>query len=250
VTFLAPQVVGGGAAGFRPEALFLGGENQWDRGFCGCRPEEAVLWIVANACCSSCFVPQVLLCVWGSQFYSAMGSPSGFCNCLAGACFAPYGTGKMAHALNVREDVDAEFCLQWGCCYLCQFLRFKAEAEDKSAQLKHVDQAGTQPWKQPLTSCCDDPVLAALVCCVPCVPMGQFYETFGKNCCLYGLCGCVCLEYTRGKVVAAKGIREPFLEYAAKRIFCAPCATCQLFAELKEDQGALVAAQTSHNGHV
>lgn len=238
-------------AEFRAEALFAGGVNAWERGFCGCKAEDAMLWICANACFGSCCAPQVLLMVWGSSLYSAIGSPASVCNCLAGACFGQYATGKMAHALNVREDVDFQFCLEWACCYMPQFLRFKAEAEDKRAQLQHLDQAGTRPWKQPLFSCCDDPGLAALVCCVPCVPMGHFYRTFGdKNCCLYGLCGCVCLEYTRGKLVAAKGIREPFAEYAAKWIFCAPCATCQLFAELKDPPHDALVAAPAHATHV
>eukprot|EP00634_Sargassococcus_sp_CCMP2135_P007097 CAMPEP_0198656768 /NCGR_PEP_ID=MMETSP1467-20131203/10908_1 /TAXON_ID=1462469 /ORGANISM="unid. sp., Strain CCMP2135" /LENGTH=266 /DNA_ID=CAMNT_0044392843 /DNA_START=45 /DNA_END=845 /DNA_ORIENTATION=+ len=227
------QVVGGP---FSPETMFPGGTIEWNHGFCACKGADTTMLIVASVCCNMCL--PCLECVWGSQFQGALGSKAGFTNCCCGFYFGQYATGKMSHALGIREDIDARFCFEWACCYICNFLRFKAEAEDKVEALKHLDKAGTQPWKQPLFSCCDDPLLAALVCCVPCIPMGQFYEKFGKNCFLYGLCGCFCLEYTHGKVVAAKGIQEPFFDHAVKQLCCGPCAACQLFAELKDHDPA------------
>ena len=50
---------------------------------------------------------------------------------------------------------------------------------------------------------------------------------------LYGLCGGFCLEYTRGRIVAAKGIKEGLCEYGLKLLCCGACMDCQLFAEIE-----------------
>ena len=79
----------------------------------------------------------------------------------------------------------------------------------------------------------DNPqVCLCVTCCYPCA-RGQFYSKLGKDCFLYGLCGGFCLEYTRGRIVAAKGIKEGLCEYGLKLLCCGACMDCQLFAEIE-----------------
>ena len=209
--------------------FFEYGDNHWEHGCCQCASIDGIMCVLSSLVgLKPCF-----MAFQGWELYTRLGSSS-CCN-LLGCCFAPYGVGKMAQALEVHEDVDCCFGMQWTCCLDCQILRFKAEA--LRVEGMDLDSHGHhRPWNQSLFGCCDDPMLTCCVCACPCIAQGMFYERLGKNCCLYGLCGCCCLDYTRGRIVHAYGINESFNDFAWKRIFCPLCATCQLFAQVKQPQ--------------
>ena len=143
--------------------------------------------------------------------------------------------GKVAQVKGIKEDAGCEWCLLWCCCGYCKRWQLRREAE-KDARVKQTLSLYSGTWKQGLFGCMDNPkVCLCVTCCYPCA-RGQFYSKLGKDCFLYGLCGGFCLEYTRGRIVAAKGIKEGLCEYGLKLLCCGACMDCQLFAEI-EDSG-------------
>ena len=152
------------------------------------------------------------------------------------ACIAwDYMAGKVAQVKGIKEDAGCEWCLLWCCCGYCKRWQLRREAE-KDARVKQTLSLYSGTWKQGLFGCMDNPkVCLCVTCCYPCA-RGQFYSKLGKDCFLYGLCGGFCLEYTRGRIVAAKGIKEGLCEYGLKLLCCGACMDCQLFAEI-EDSG-------------
>ena len=152
------------------------------------------------------------------------------------ACIAwDYMAGKVAQVKGIKEDAGCEWCLLWCCCGYCKRWQLRREAE-KDARVKQTLSLYSGNWKQGLFGCMDNPkVCLCVTCCYPCA-RGQFYSKLGKDCFLYGLCGGFCLEYTRGRIVAAKGIKEGLCEYGLKLLCCGACMDCQLFAEI-EDSG-------------
>ena len=198
---------------------------------------DAPLWCGAVVVGSCVGLPlEFLYWLW---YGHKTGKAVGETNEVAQACCAciawDYMAGKVAQVKGIKEDAGCEWCLLWVCCGYCKRWQLRREAE-KDARVKQTLSLYSGKWKQGLCGCMDNPkVCLCVTCCYPCA-RGQFYSKLGKDCFLYGLCGGFCLEYTRGRIVAAKGIKEGLCEYGLKLLCCGACMDCQLFAEI-EDPG-------------
>ena len=195
---------------------------------------DAPLWCGAVVVGSCVGLPlEFLYWLW---YGHKTGKAVGETNEVAQACCAciawDYMAGKVAQVKGIKEDVGCECCLLWCCCGYCKRWQLRREAE-QDAQVKQTLSLYSGKWKQGLFGCMDNPqVCLCVTCCYPCA-RGLFYSKLGKNCVLYGLCGGFCLEYTRGRIVAAKGIKEGLCEYGLKLLCCGACMDCQLFAEIE-----------------
>ena len=198
---------------------------------------DAPMWCGAVVVGSCVGLPlEFLYWLWyGHKTGKAVGETNEFAQACC-ACIAwDYMAGKVAQVKGIKEDAGCEWCLLWVCCGYCKRWQLRREAE-KDAQVKQTLSLYSGKWKQGLFGCMDNPkVCLCVTCCYPCA-RGQFYSKLGKDCFLYGLCGGFCLEYTRGRIVAAKGIKEGLCEYGLKLLCCGACMDCQLFAEI-EDSG-------------
>ena len=195
---------------------------------------DAPLWCGAVVVGSCVGLPlEFLYWLW---YGHKTGKAVGETNEVAQACCAciawDYMAGKVAQVKGIKEDVGCECCLLWCCCGYCKRWQLRREAE-QDARVRQTLSLYSGTWKQGLFGCMDNPqVCLCVTCCYPCA-RGLFYSKLGKNCVLYGLCGGFCLEYTRGRIVAAKGIKEGLCEYGLKLLCCGACMDCQLFAEIE-----------------
>ena len=192
---------------------------------------------LAVECCCGCPTHEAYW-IWYSWITAeAVGEPDTCAKLCCACCAYDYMAGKVVQAKHIREDADCVWCFLWTCCGYCKAWQTRREvAKDPRLRQTLVLYSGT--WNQGLLGCMDNPnVCLCVTCCYPCA-RGNFYAKLGKNCFLYGLCGGPCLSYTRGRVAAAKGIKEGLCEYGMKFIFCGPCMDCQLFAEVEGPGGS------------
>ena len=219
--------------------LFEQGTAAYSSGTFDCCSDsiDAPMWCgaVIVGCCVGLPLEGLYWLWYGHKTGDAVGETNE-CAKVCCACIAwDYMAGKVAQVKGIKEDAGCEWCLLWVCCGYCKRWQVRREAE-KDAQVKQTLSLYSGKWKQGLCGCMDNPkVCLCVTCCYPCA-RGQFYSKLGKNCFLYGLCGGFCLEYTRGRIVAAKGIKEGLCEYGLKLLCCGACMDCQLFAEI-EDSG-------------
>ena len=219
--------------------LFEQGTAAYSSGTFDCCSDsiDAPMWCgaVIVGCCVGLPLEGLYWLWYGHKTGDAVGETNE-CAKVCCACIAwDYMAGKVAQVKGIKEDAGCEWCLLWVCCGYCKRWQVRREAE-KDAQVKQTLSLYSAKWKQVLCGCMDNPkVCLCVTCCYPCA-RGQFYSKLGKNCFLYGLCGGFCLEYTRGRIVAAKGIKEGLCEYGLKLLCCGACMDCQLFAEI-EDSG-------------
>ena len=218
-------------------ALLRGGTKNYETEMCDCcRTEEFPLWCCTQIVKGCSGIPADLFYwMWfGQSTARRMGDTADCANCCCACVAFDYMAGKTVQAKQIKDPADCGWCCRWTFCGYCEAWRVKRELKT-APHLARDFQGDAGAWKQSLLGCCDRPGLACYTClCYPCA-MGNFYGKLGEDCCTYGLCGCFCLQYARGRVAYAKGIREPVAEYACKACFCGPCMRCQLFAKLADN---------------